>query len=116
MAGAAQGSPPGLHHAAAVREQRPPACDNRNRALGVPRWGAALLAGLLRCGRCGCRMKISYGGGYLRYACRRRTTDYADPICISLAGRILDDKVTALVLRALEPAALEVSLEVAQNV
>ncbi|MDX6669335.1 MAG: hypothetical protein QOK04_2715 [Solirubrobacteraceae bacterium] len=90
--------------------------DNRNRALGVPRRGPALLAGLLRCGRCGCRMMISYGGGYLRYACRRRTTDYADPICISLAGRILDDKVTGLVLRALEPAALEVSLEVAQNV
>ena len=90
--------------------------DNRTRALGCPRRGPALLAGLLRCGRCGCRMMISYGGGYLRYACRRRTTDYADPICISLAGRILDDKVTRLVLRALEPAALEVSLEVAQNV
>ena len=27
--------------------------DNRNRALGVPRRGPALLAGLLRCGRCG---------------------------------------------------------------
>jgi DNA invertase Pin-like site-specific DNA recombinase len=90
--------------------------DNRARALGTTRRGPALLAGLLRCGRCGCRMNVSYGGGYQRYLCSRRTSDYADPICISVAGRILDEKVTALVLRALEPAALEVSLEVAENV
>lgn len=90
--------------------------ENRTRAKGTPRRGPALLAGLLRCGRCGCRMTVTYGGGYLRYVCNRRTTDYADPICISIAGRVLDEKVTQLVLKALEPASLEVSLQVAENV
>lgn len=90
--------------------------DNRTRARGTPRRGPALLAGLLRCGRCGCRMNVTYGGGYLRYVCNRRTTDYAEPVCISAQGRVLDEKVTELVLKALEPASLEVSLEVAENV
>jgi len=90
--------------------------NNRTRALGTPRKGPALLSGLLRCGRCGCRMNVTYGGGYLRYVCNRRTTDYAAPVCLSAQGRVLDEKVTELVLKALEPASLEVSLQVAQNV
>lgn len=89
---------------------------NQARALGVPRRGPALLSGLLRCGRCGCRLSVKYGGGRLQYVCSRRTTDYGEPLCQSLAGGVLDDKITALVLRALEPSALEVSLQVAEDV
>jgi DNA invertase Pin-like site-specific DNA recombinase len=90
--------------------------DNRTRALGTPRKGPALLAGLLRCGRCGCRMNVTYGGGYLRYVCSRRSVDYGDPVCISMTGAVLDEKVTEQVFKALEPSSLEVSLEVAHNV
>lgn len=42
-------------------------------------------------------------------------TDYGEPVCQSLAGTPLDEQVSALVLRALEPAALEVSLQVAED-
>lgn len=90
---------------------------NRTHALGVPRRGPALLSGLLQCGRCGMRMAVSYGGGQLlRYVCSRRAVDYGEPLCQSLAGRVLDAKIAALVLRALEPAALEVSLRVAEDI
>jgi DNA invertase Pin-like site-specific DNA recombinase len=89
---------------------------NRARALGAPRRGPALLSGLLACGRCGRRMNVTYGGGYQRYTCSRNATDYGAKLCQSLAGRVLDDKISALVIAALEPSALEVSLRVAEDV
>jgi hypothetical protein len=42
--------------------------------------------------------------------------DYGEPRCQSLSGRVLDDFVAAQVLRALQPAALEISMRVAQEV
>jgi DNA invertase Pin-like site-specific DNA recombinase len=89
---------------------------NRNRALGAPRRGPSLLSGLVICGRCGHRMAVQYSSGHLRYVCSRQMVDYGEPLCQSIAGRILDEKLTVLVLRALEPAALEVSLRVAQDI
>lgn len=89
---------------------------NRARALGAPRRGPALLSGLLTCGRCGRRMNISYGGGYQRYTCSQEACSYGGRLCQSLAGRVLDEKISALVIAALEPSALEVSLKVAENV
>jgi DNA invertase Pin-like site-specific DNA recombinase len=89
---------------------------NRTKQLGVPRRGASLLSGLLVCGRCGHRMSVSYGGSYLRYECKRDAVDYGGKVCESIAGRVLDAHVARLVLRALEPAALEVSLQVAQDI
>jgi DNA invertase Pin-like site-specific DNA recombinase len=89
---------------------------NRARALGAPRRGPGLLSGLLTCGRCGRRMTVTYGGGRQRYICARDATDYGAKLCQSLAGRVLDDKISALVIAALEPSALEVSLRVAEDV
>jgi DNA invertase Pin-like site-specific DNA recombinase len=89
---------------------------NDSRAMGGVRRGPALLAGLLKCGRCGGRMHVVYSGRRLRYACRSGSNRYAQPECDSLAGRVLDEKMAHLVLRALEPAALEVSLAVAADV
>jgi hypothetical protein len=62
-------------------------------------------------------MTVAYCGraGRLRYSCSRATADYAEPLCQSLAGRALDDLVAAQVLRALEPAALELSLVAADD-
>jgi hypothetical protein len=42
--------------------------------------------------------------------------EYAEPLCQSLAGRVLDDLVAAQVLAALEPAALELSLAAATEI
>jgi DNA invertase Pin-like site-specific DNA recombinase len=81
-------------------------------ALGPPRQGAALLPGLLYCGRCGRRMQVHYSGrkNTPSYACTRNCSDYGAPLCQSLSGRSLDDLVAAQILQAVAPAALEASL------
>lgn len=52
----------------------------------------------------------------LRYVCSRAMVDYGEALFQSLAGQPVDDKISQLVLRALEPAALEISLQVAADV
>jgi DNA invertase Pin-like site-specific DNA recombinase len=86
--------------------------------LGAPRQGPALLSGLLVCGRCGYRMVVNYnqGGRFLRYGCNRALVCYGEPECQSLAGERLDALVTAQVLAALQPAALELHLAAAADV
>ena len=81
----------------------------RAAAMSAPRDGNSLLAGLVVCGRCGCRMLVSYPGGsnVPRYSCQRGAIDYAEPRCQSLVGKGLDELVERLVLAVLEPASLE---------
>jgi hypothetical protein len=90
----------------------------RAEAAGAVRQGPSLVAGILRCGKCGQRLMVTYGGraSRLRYRCSRALVEYAEPVCQSLAGRVLDDLVAAQVLAALEPAALELSLAAADDV
>lgn len=88
---------------------------NRNRAdtIGAVRHGPSLLAGVLVCGTCQCRMLVRYGG--LRhihsYTCSTIATNYGGEYCQYLPGEALDAFVSSWVLRALEPAALTLSLE-----
>src|SRR5262249_46152507 len=93
---------------------------NRARAdeVGAVRNGPALLAGLAVCQRCGGRMTLHYGedGRRYTYVCIRQLTDYGEPPCQQVAGRCLDTFIRRWVLTALEPAALELSLEAAQHV
>jgi len=91
---------------------------NTQAGLGVIRYGPSLLSGLVVCGRCGRRMASAYNnnGTGLRYSCAREAVDYGGARCQSLAGAPLDRWLSDLVLQALEPAALEVSLEVAADV
>jgi DNA invertase Pin-like site-specific DNA recombinase len=91
---------------------------NTQASLGVIRYGPSLLSGLVVCGRCGCRMAAAYNnnGSGLRYTCSREMVNYGGSMCQSLAGMPRDGWVSELVLQALEPAALEVSLEVAADV
>ena len=91
--------------------------ENQARAasLGAPREGPSLLGGILKCGRCGCRMVVGYQGKDPRYTCMRRKVDYGESICQSLAGKHLDALVSQQVLAALEPAALELSLKAAAD-
>lgn len=93
---------------------------NRARAdtTGVVREGAALLTGLLVCGRCGCRLAVRYREalrGYF-YSCDRRQVEYGEARCQEFSGACVDAYVSEQVLRALEPAALELSLAAAQHV
>src|ERR1035441_4751405 len=88
---------------------------------GAPRDGAALLSGLLRCGRCGGhRMTVSYhdGSGAARsaygYTCAFYQVNYGTGgRCQHIAGAALDAYVAGQVLDAVAPAALEVSMAAA---
>lgn len=84
----------------------------RVEALGAVRPGAALLAGLVVCARCACRLGVHYdgSGGRHTYECAARRTHYGGPACQHVPGACLDRFVSEQVLAALEPAALEVSL------
>lgn len=85
---------------------------NRNQfdRPGVPRAGAALLAGILVCGGCGRRMQPLYHAhGKAQYACSHRYLAAAESRCPGLAARAVDGLVAQQVLRALEPAAVELS-------
>ena len=86
--------------------------------VGVARNGAALLAGLVVCARCGRRLQVRYGGRRNRhtYICSRLMSDYGGEICQQLAGPPLDDRVSQGVLAALTPASLDLSLAAATNV
>jgi DNA invertase Pin-like site-specific DNA recombinase len=93
---------------------------NRSRAqsLGAVRDGPALLAGLVTCGRCGNKMTVRYQRGpggtlYPVYVCSRDKADYAAGQCQQLAGPGVDAHVTGLLLQAVAPAVLEVSLAAA---
>jgi DNA invertase Pin-like site-specific DNA recombinase len=80
---------------------------------GAPRQGPALLAGLVRCGRCGRRMLVRYAGPEQRvsYTCTRGSADYAEPLCQGLSNAgTLEELVACELLAAVEPAALEASL------
>jgi hypothetical protein len=91
---------------------------NAAKQTGSVRAGSALLSGLLTCGRCGLRMNSAYNdnGGRPRYLCNKMRTDYDEPACQTLAAEPLDGLISGLVLEALQPAALDVSLAVAADV
>jgi DNA invertase Pin-like site-specific DNA recombinase len=98
--------------------QRMDANRSRAQSLGAVRDGPALLAGLVACGRCGKKMTVHYQrgpGGRLDpvYVCDRDKVDYAAGQCQQLAGSCVDEHVTSLLLAAVAPAALEVSLAAA---
>ena len=60
-------------------------------------------------------MQVSYGGGHARYVCVYEVIHYAGPRCQSVAARPVNRVVEALVLRVLEPSALELSVAVASD-
>jgi DNA invertase Pin-like site-specific DNA recombinase len=101
--------------------QRMDANRSRAQSMGVVRDGPALLAGLVFCGRCGKRMTVRYqrgAGGRLHpaYICSRDKSDYGNGQCQQLAGGCVDAHVVGLLLQAMAPAALEVSLAAAEQV
>ena len=91
---------------------------NQAKHGGTPRGGPSLLAGLLICGRCGYRMATCYrtNGRDLRYQCSRGHVSKGAAYCQSVAGRAIDGVVEQLLLEALQPSAIEVSLALAEEV
>ena len=90
---------------------------NRQNEKGPARAGSALLSGLVVCGVCGLRMTSSYNnnGQTARYVCNGMRSSSNAPLCQSLQAASVDAEVTRLVLQALEPAAIDISLAVASD-
>jgi DNA invertase Pin-like site-specific DNA recombinase len=82
---------------------------------GPAREGEALLGGVVYCGRCQRRMAVHYAGcgQRLRYFCPTGKDDSDVARCQSLSGGVLDKLVAQKIMMALEPAALELSLQAA---
>jgi hypothetical protein len=65
-----------------------------SRHHGAPKHGDALLAGLVRCRRCGRKLTVRYTGvkhDIPRYACHRGLLDNGEPRCIAFGGLRVDD-------------------------
>jgi hypothetical protein len=77
---------------------------------GSVRAGAALLSGLIRCGTGGRRLRTRYRHT-AHYLCDRHQQEGIAKVCYGLRARPVDDLVAHQVLQALQPAALELSLQ-----
>jgi DNA invertase Pin-like site-specific DNA recombinase len=85
---------------------------------GAAKNGSALLAGLLRCRRCGRKLRVGYSGpngDVPRYSCDRGSIDIGEPRCISFGGMLVDNRVVAEVLRVVRPAAIEAAILAAER-
>ena len=79
------------------------------------RGGRGLLAGLLRCRRCGRMLYVNYAGTAIRYMCRGGHNDRAENWCVGFGGLRVDMAVTNEVLRAIEGHAIEAACEAAEQ-
>jgi DNA invertase Pin-like site-specific DNA recombinase len=75
------------------------------------RGGRCLLAGLLRCGRCGRMLHVVYGrGDYARYECREANRTQGAPRCIGFSARRPDETVRAEILAVVQGSALQAAI------
>lgn len=96
---------------------------NENRSFpgsqGAARAGKALLSGLIVCGRCGHRMNVGYHpqkGKKPHYWCDTHLHEDCEQPCVGLKAPPVDELVAQQVLRALEPAAVDLSLQAATDI
>ena len=85
---------------------------------GAARVGQALLAGLLRCRRCGARLVVNYGGTAVRvhrYECSRANTSRGEARCINFSGLDVDARIEELALEVVQPGALEAADQLARQ-
>jgi Recombinase/Recombinase zinc beta ribbon domain len=79
------------------------------------RGGRGLLAGLLRCRRCGRMLYVNYTGTVIRYMCRGGHNDRGENWCVGFGGLRVDTAVANEVLRAIEGNAIEAACEAAEQ-
>jgi DNA invertase Pin-like site-specific DNA recombinase len=87
-------------------------------AGGAVKTGAALLSGLLRCGICGRKLMVQYGGvgGRVpRYTCHGDRGDRGSSSCQTVGSLRLDRAVAEAVLRAIRPAGIEAAAALSQR-
>jgi DNA invertase Pin-like site-specific DNA recombinase len=81
---------------------------------GAVRRGELLLAGLLRCGHCGRKMYVGYGGKAGRYHCQGALVNHGTGRCISFGSLRADDAVGTEVLRVLKPIGIDAAAKALQ--
>ena len=79
-------------------------------ARGAVRRGDLLLAGVLRCGHCGRKMYVSYGGKAGRYYCSGANVNHGTERCISFGGLHADQAVGGELLRILKPLGVDAAI------
>ena len=82
------------------------------------RGGRSLLAGLLRCRRCGHTLQVCYSGrdaASPSFRCLRRHHQAAGAACVSFAGTAVEAAVSAQVLLAIAPTTIDAAIEAAQR-
>jgi hypothetical protein len=85
---------------------------------GVAKKGSALLAGLLRCARCGHKLNVGYrtsNGRTSRYFCPTGNKEQGKPSCLCFAGFRAEEAVAQAVLEACQPMGVEASLQAANG-
>lgn len=83
------------------------------------RGGRSLLAGLLRCRRCGRMLHVTYSGTHgdvPRYHCRGAQINHGEDWCISFGGLAVDRAIAAEILKAVEGNAVEAALQAATRI
>ena len=81
---------------------------------GAAKHGNALLAGLVRCRRCGRKLSARYSGtkhNIPRYSCCRGQLDNGEPKCISFGGLRVDDAIEEALLQVVGPGAIEAAIQ-----
>jgi DNA invertase Pin-like site-specific DNA recombinase len=84
---------------------------------GAAKLGAALLSGLLRCGRCGRKLQVVYSGDrgrVPRYVCRGDRGDRESSRCLTVGNLRLDRAVVQTVLTAIQPAGIEAAVQLTE--
>jgi DNA invertase Pin-like site-specific DNA recombinase len=85
---------------------------------GAPKHGDALLAGLIRCRRCGRKLTLRYTGTkhcIPRYSCSRAWMDNGGPHCIAFGGLRVDDATEEVLLSVVGPGAIAAATTAAKE-
>lgn len=79
--------------------------------LGTAMRGTSMLAGRVVCGHCGRHMSVSYSGqSKERLTCEMTRNQWGEKQCQSFNARSLGELVSSLLLQAVSPASIELSL------
>jgi hypothetical protein len=89
----------------------------RGGSPGAPKQGKGLLAGLLRCARCGRKLRVNYTGSprLVRYVCDQAQVNSGTGTCIAFGGTAVDDAASRELVRVIAPAAIEASARAAEE-
>jgi DNA invertase Pin-like site-specific DNA recombinase len=86
---------------------------------GPVRSGQSLIAGLLRCRRCGRKLQVGYSGrrgGAATYTCWGTSGNHSASKCLSFGGLVVDRAIEGEILKVVQPAAIEAALSAVEAI